>query len=317
MKQLDFFNTLEQTKAICPVCGNGFEKTRRWQKFCSKECLFKKHNAYERIKTSCVECGNVFEKSSTNKFKICCSVICNIKHRDKNKLIKIKGICIECGNGFEHSNINKLKKYCSNSCCQKYNRDKRAKNKLKSKKKQEVFNIKSNVNIIHYNHDHDYTEFCPSTVNISLGSWEHCLYCGELPNNQDHVIPFSYYSIKERKTNAGSSEGVKVKACVECNSLLSNKYFSNIIDRIEDVKNSIYKRNRKVLKNKEWDDYDLDELNYTLKTKVLSVEIKRRIAKRRIDWITSEKGIHYLDNIKSEIKDMFGVDHFLRKFFCC
>lgn len=315
MEQLDFFNTLEQTKPVCPVCGNSFEKNVNYRKYCSQECAFKKHIKYERIKTSCIECGNVFEKSITNKFKICCSVICNIKHRDKNKL-KVKNICTGCGNVFEQYKTNKLKKYCSEVCYQKkYNRDK---NKLILKEKKKEFSyIKPDINIIHYKHDHDYTEFCPSTVNVSFGSWEHCLYCGELPNSQDHVIPFSYYSIKERKPNAGSSEGVKVKACMECNSLLSNKYFSNIIDRIEDVKNSIYKRNRKVLKNKEWDDYDLDELNYTLKTKVLSVETKRRIAKRRIDWITSEKGIHYLDNIKSQVKDQFGIDHFLRKFFCC
>lgn len=38
MEQLDFFNTLEQNKPICPVCGNGFDKTRRWQKFCSISC---------------------------------------------------------------------------------------------------------------------------------------------------------------------------------------------------------------------------------------------------------------------------------------
>lgn len=267
-------------------------------------------NTLEEIKPICQVCGNFFKK--TYEWHKYCSNRCrNIVYSGE----KIKVNCIFCGDVFEKTIKNKHKRFCSKVCGQKYHFNK---NKLKQKeKKQEVSRVKSNIDIINYKHDHDYTEFCPSTVNISLGSWEHCLYCGELPNCQDHVIPFSYYSVKERLSNSGSSEGVKVKACMECNSLLSNKYFSNIIDRIEDVKNSIYKRNRKALKNKSWDDFDLDELNYTLKTKVLSVEIKRRIAKRRIDWITSEKGIHYLDNIKFEIKDMFGVDHFLRKFFCC
>lgn len=42
MEQLDFFNTLEQTKHICPVCGNSFEKTVYNKKYCSNSCNNKK-----------------------------------------------------------------------------------------------------------------------------------------------------------------------------------------------------------------------------------------------------------------------------------
>jgi len=31
---LDFFNTLEETKPICPVCGNSFEKVVHNKKQC-------------------------------------------------------------------------------------------------------------------------------------------------------------------------------------------------------------------------------------------------------------------------------------------
>ena len=44
MEQLDFFNTLEQTKPICPICGNGFEKTRSNHIYCSPKCYNKKWN---------------------------------------------------------------------------------------------------------------------------------------------------------------------------------------------------------------------------------------------------------------------------------
>ena len=164
--------------------------------------------------------------------------------------------------------------------------------------------------------ENDLDTFCPSSVNISLGSWEHCLYCGEVPNCQDHVIPFSYYSMKNRK-RSGKDVGVKVKACMECNSLLSDKYFDNIIDRIDDVKYSIYKRNKKVLKMKPWEDSQIKELKHTLKSKVLAVETKRRRAKDRLDWITSLDGVNYFDKVKSQIKDQFHTDHYLRRFFCC
>jgi hypothetical protein len=43
MQQLDFFNTLEQTKPICPICGNGFERAKRKPKqvYCSNKCYKK------------------------------------------------------------------------------------------------------------------------------------------------------------------------------------------------------------------------------------------------------------------------------------
>lgn len=110
---------------------------------------------------------------------------------------------------------------------------------------------------------------------------------------------------------------MKVKACMECNSLLSNKYFDNIIDRTDDVKHSIYKKNRKVLKLKGWDDFQIEELKYTLKSKVLSVEMKRRKAKQRLDWTTTKIGIDYFENVKTQVKDQFHSNHYLRKFFCC
>lgn len=164
--------------------------------------------------------------------------------------------------------------------------------------------------------ENDLDTFCPSSVNMSLGSWEHCLYCGQLPNCQDHVIPFSSYSMKKRN-KAGSASGVKVKACMECNALLSSKYFDNIIDRIEDVKFCIFKKNKKVLKMKPWEDSQIKELKHTLKSKVLAVETKRRNAKQRIDWITSPDGIEYLEKVKFQIKDQFHSQHFLHRFFCC
>ncbi len=50
MEQLDFFNTLEQTKHICPVCGNGFEKTRSNHIYCSSKCYNKKWNILNKDK---------------------------------------------------------------------------------------------------------------------------------------------------------------------------------------------------------------------------------------------------------------------------
>jgi hypothetical protein len=271
-------------------------------------------NFFEKLeevkKPICQGCNNIF--NTNRNWQKFCSRRCFYSYHDSQKQ-KIKINCLECGEAFE--TINKYKKFCSKSCCQ-LNNTKKIKEKKKEKKKETSSCIKENDIVLHKSNIVVFEDFDPSTFNISLGSWEHCLYCGEPPNCQDHVIPFSYYSMKKR-IKAGSSEGVKVKACMECNTLLSSKYFPNIVERIDDVKSSIYRRNKKVLKNKPWDDDEIDELKYTLKTKILSAETKRREVKQRIDWITSKEGIEYLDNVKSQIKDQFEINHFLRKFFCC
>ena len=50
MEQLDFFNTLEQNKTICPVCGNSFEKTRSSHICCSQKCNNKNWNNLNKEK---------------------------------------------------------------------------------------------------------------------------------------------------------------------------------------------------------------------------------------------------------------------------
>jgi len=96
MEQLDFFVKLEEKKPICRVCGNDFEKTRRWQKYCSKSCKHRKLRIKKKLsnfvkleenKPICSICGNSFEKTKHNK--IYCSKSC--KHRQgwiKNKKTK-------------------------------------------------------------------------------------------------------------------------------------------------------------------------------------------------------------------------------------
>jgi hypothetical protein len=63
MEQLDFFNTLEQTKPICPVCGNGFEKNKNYiQKYCSKKCNQK--SFYEKNKDKALKKSKEWAKKN-------------------------------------------------------------------------------------------------------------------------------------------------------------------------------------------------------------------------------------------------------------
>lgn len=158
-------------------------------------------------------------------------------------------------------------------------------------------------------------EFCPSTINISLGSWEYCLYCGEPAVCQDHVIPVKSYFLK-RNNKAGSAP-VKVKSCFECNTALGAKWVDSILERIELAQNAIFKKNRKILLIPAWEDCELEELRPTIRSKVESLEFARRKAKARIEWAQSKEGVEALASIQKEIKESFISRHFLRRFFCC
>lgn len=130
---------MEETKPTCPVCGNTFEKTKRWQKFCSKSCsksyISCKHiqlrikNKKKLPKPICLVCGNDFEKY---KNKICCSKNCyiirkreraKIKKREirKQKVIET-GICANCGNVYpKFHNKKSCSRYCSGVIWRKEN----------------------------------------------------------------------------------------------------------------------------------------------------------------------------------------------------
>jgi len=80
MEQLNFFEKMEEVEnIICPVCGNSFEKTRRWQKFCSISC----RQITSSIKYRQENKEKIKEKSK--KYRIRCKNTVIKKWYEKNK----------------------------------------------------------------------------------------------------------------------------------------------------------------------------------------------------------------------------------------
>jgi endogenous inhibitor of DNA gyrase (YacG/DUF329 family) len=72
MEQLEFFDKMEETNPICPICGNIFEKTRSNRIYCSVRCskkIFRENVKKIKVKIfkSCKNCGNSFEKKKSIK----------------------------------------------------------------------------------------------------------------------------------------------------------------------------------------------------------------------------------------------------------
>lgn len=85
MEQLDFFNTLEQNKTICPVCGNTFEKNVHNRKYCSEKCYHRDY--YQKNKNSLSKRHQEYKKNNKEK---CRKHDIKYKKNNREKIKKLK-----------------------------------------------------------------------------------------------------------------------------------------------------------------------------------------------------------------------------------
>jgi len=124
-----------------------------------------------------------------------------------------------------------------------------------------------------YKLNHLYTN-----INGDRGDYYYlCVYCGSPASERDHVPPLSrvddYRSLMLKKEIY-----IKVPSCVQCNGIGASILDDTFLDRVERIKSKIAEKHKKKISYPEWDEEDLAELDYELKTKVLEgVELKKTI----------------------------------------
>lgn len=115
-----------------------------------------------------------------------------------------------------------------------------------------------------------------------------CCYCGDIATCLDHVVPVSYSQKSGTRINDLTSEEkikkLTVGCCTECNSLLSNHMFDSIASRAEYLSDQVAKRHKKLLKSPAWTDEELEELEGSLKVRVM--------AKQKLKELTIERLRH-------------------------
>lgn len=112
----------------------------------------------------------------------------------------------------------------------------------------------------------------------------HCGYCGAYGEHRDHIIPSSFFGNK--KTFKFAKDNI-IKACLECNTLASNKVFEDFMEKKQYIANKVEKRYSKVLNSPEWTDEEINELEYPLKDIISETENFRRYIKIRIENLNS------------------------------
>lgn len=106
---------------------------------------------------------------------------------------------------------------------------------------------------------------------------EICFYCGETGINRDHIHPVSVRDVK-RSFNGQET----VYACQECNSLLSDGYFSDVVERIRFLIEAFTKRHNLNKPSPKWDKEELEELGHSLKMAVKAKLKEHQDAERRL-----------------------------------
>jgi len=103
-----------------------------------------------------------------------------------------------------------------------------------------------------------------------------CVYCGDIANELDHVIPKSYAN-----TQSYSKDKV-IPCCKECNVNLGNVAYHTISGRASYLIPIYRKKYNKILKFPEWDEYDLEDMSKNMKKSIIFMQNKRELIKLRI-----------------------------------
>ena len=118
-------------------------------------------------------------------------------------------------------------------------------------------------------------------------SLDECAYCGEFATGLDHVIPRSYISpvaAKKRSNKCGGEPGFKVPSCTQCNSILGDRIFKNLVDR----KKYVHKRLMVKLHDDAcamyWSEDERRPLGGIMKRVIDKSMAKREIASRRLKY---------------------------------
>lgn len=110
-----------------------------------------------------------------------------------------------------------------------------------------------------------------------------CLYCGEVAEVRDHVLPLNRLEVMTpAEVMAASDLLLLVPACRECNGWLNSQFFPTLDARQKAVQEHYVQKYRRILSMPDWSLDDLEELGPTLRRHVRAGLQQRERQRRRI-----------------------------------
>lgn len=113
----------------------------------------------------------------------------------------------------------------------------------------------------------------------------HCIYCGQPANTQDHVLPISRapdFDFMTLRMRWEFRQGLnKVPCCSECNTLANNKPFFYIREKRRYIQGLLKKRYKNTLHSVVWEKEELSELGKNLRSHVVRKQRDLALAELR------------------------------------
>ncbi|HAS6766025.1 TPA: hypothetical protein GRI81_24365 [Vibrio parahaemolyticus] len=131
--------------------------------------------------------------------------------------------------------------------------------------------------LLHSKYNTLYKLYCPSD-NLRFI----CFYCGLPAGTVDHVPPLN--AIENLRMTEENLNYIKVPSCSNCNSLASDEPHTNIYERQAYVKDKIKAKFGKYLKQPDWEDDEIAELDYRLKQSVISALEMKYLVIYRLEY---------------------------------
>lgn len=117
-----------------------------------------------------------------------------------------------------------------------------------------------------------------------------CVYCGKDAECEDHVIPVSFLSDRNRRKNKSwndnhnKSNNNLVNCCRECNSIASDKVFIDIDDKKDYIQEKLQKKYRKVLDMPDWTEKQINTMGINLATEIRIQLLAKKWILNRVNY---------------------------------
>ena len=121
----------------------------------------------------------------------------------------------------------------------------------------------------------------PSPQPVANRHNDHCTYCGDFNQCQDHMIPRAYSHEDYKKASRPNKH--TVDCCQECNTIAGAYPAFSVKEKADFLLSSYLAKYKSILNLPKWTDLELNELDHTLRQQIKANENLRRLVTAKLN----------------------------------
>lgn len=111
---------------------------------------------------------------------------------------------------------------------------------------------------------------------------KYCIYCGEIAEARDHVVPVSY-----SQTSRYYRRGTTVPSCAECNNLLGSISYHTVEERTQYLFKRYTEKFKDLLQLCLWSEAEINELGTNLQCKLQERNKKKELYIKKLEVLST------------------------------